>query len=90
MDTDRYVKRKLSTISFENRLFGIGVLLVVEQSSLESQSRGCAKTPLLTVLKISQHQDSLVFLKDLRQDQQNWGDKITKNISFLTSFIEET
>ena len=30
-------------------LFGIGTLLVVEQSSLESQSRGCAKTPTLTV-----------------------------------------
>ena len=28
-------------------LFGIGTLLVVEQSSLESQSRGCAKTPIL-------------------------------------------
>ena len=30
-------------------LFGIGTLLVVEQSSLERQSRGrCAKTPILT------------------------------------------
>ena len=28
---------------------GVPVLLVVEQSSLESQSRGCAKTPILTV-----------------------------------------
>ena len=28
---------------------GIHILLVVEQSSLESQSRGCAKTPILTV-----------------------------------------
>ena len=28
---------------------GVHVLLVVEQSSLESQSRGCAKTPILTV-----------------------------------------
>ena len=26
------------------------ILLIVEQSSLESQSRGCAKTPILTVL----------------------------------------
>ena len=25
------------------------ILLVVKQSSLESQSRGCAKTPILTV-----------------------------------------
>ena len=29
---------------------GVHILLVVEQSSLESQSRGCAKTPILTVL----------------------------------------
>ena len=28
---------------------GVHVLLVVEQSSLESQSRGCAKTPILEV-----------------------------------------
>ena len=28
---------------------GVYILLVVEQSSLESQSRGCAKTPILTV-----------------------------------------
>ena len=28
---------------------GVHILLVVEQSSLESQSRGCAKTPILTV-----------------------------------------
>ena len=29
---------------------GVHILLVVEQSSPESQSRGCAKTPILTVL----------------------------------------
>ena len=29
---------------------GVSILLVVEQSSLESQSRGCAKTPILTVV----------------------------------------
>ena len=29
---------------------GVHILLVVEQSSLESQSRGCAKTPALTVI----------------------------------------
>ena len=29
---------------------GIRILLVVEQSSLESQSRGCAKTLILTVM----------------------------------------
>ena len=27
---------------------GVHILLVVEQSSLERQSRGCAKTPILT------------------------------------------
>ena len=29
---------------------GVHILLVVEQSSLESRSRGCAKTPILTVI----------------------------------------
>ena len=29
---------------------GVHALLVVEQSSVESQSRGCAKTPILTVI----------------------------------------
>ena len=29
---------------------GVHILLVVEQSSLESQSRGCAKTPVRTVI----------------------------------------
>ena len=29
---------------------GVHILLVVEQSSLESQSRGCAKAPILTVV----------------------------------------
>ena len=28
---------------------GVHILLVAEQSSLESQSRGCAKTPILTI-----------------------------------------
>ena len=28
---------------------GVRILLVVEQSILESQSKGCAKTPILTV-----------------------------------------
>ena len=32
---------------------GVHILLVVEQSSLESQSRGCAKTPILTVICFS-------------------------------------
>ena len=31
-------------------LVGVHILLVVGQSSLESQSRGCAKIPILTVL----------------------------------------
>ena len=30
-------------------LVGVHILLVVGQSSLESQSRGCAKAPILTV-----------------------------------------
>ena len=29
---------------------GVRILLVVEQLSLESQPRGCAKTPILTVV----------------------------------------
>ena len=29
---------------------GVHILLVVEQSSLEGQSRGCAKIPIVTVL----------------------------------------
>ena len=41
----RSLRRDLS----KTALFGIGTLLVVEQSSLESQSRGCAKTPILMV-----------------------------------------
>ena len=28
---------------------GVHILLIVEQSSLESQSRGCAKTPMLYI-----------------------------------------
>ena len=31
---------------------GVHILLVVEQSSLESQSRGCAKTPIFTVIRV--------------------------------------
>ena len=30
---------------------GVHIPLVMEQSSLESQSKGCAKTPILTVYK---------------------------------------
>ena len=40
-------RRDLSKTAF----FGIGTLLVVEQSSLESQSRGCATTPILEVFR---------------------------------------
>ena len=29
---------------------GVDILVVVEQSSLESQSKGCAKTPILAVV----------------------------------------
>ena len=34
---------------WKTTIFGFGTLLVVEQSSLESRSRVCAKTPMLTV-----------------------------------------
>ena len=38
---------------FKTALFGIiTLLLVVEQSSLESQSRECAKTPILMVFVV--------------------------------------
>ena len=30
---------------------GVHILLVVEQSNLESQSKVCAKTPILTVIR---------------------------------------
>ena len=39
--------------TISSRAFFRHVLLVVEQSSLESQSRGCAKTPILPVLENS-------------------------------------
>ena len=32
---------------------GVHIFLVVEQSSLESQSRECAKTPILTLFPLS-------------------------------------
>ena len=34
---------------------GVHIILVVEQSSLENQSRGCAKTPILTVDGFRKH-----------------------------------
>ena len=37
---------------------GVHILLVVEQSSLESQSRGCAKTPILT-----DNHEQVVFMR---------------------------
>ena len=43
---ERSRRRELSL----DKSVGVHILLVVEQSSLESQSRGCAKTPILTVL----------------------------------------
>ena len=42
------VKRSYRELSSDVSV-GVYILLVVEQSSLESQSRGCAKTPILTV-----------------------------------------
>ena len=41
-------KRSRRELSF-NVSVGVLILLVVEQSSLESQSTGCDKTPILTV-----------------------------------------
>ena len=35
---------------FLDVLVGVHIILVVEQSSLKNQSRGCAKTPILTVV----------------------------------------
>ena len=52
VNIDRYVLRKLSTRSFENALYDIRTFLVVEHLGLESLSRGCAKTPILTVYDI--------------------------------------
>ena len=40
---------------------GVHILLVVEQSSLESQSRGCAKTPILTI-HVPRYIHSLCFI----------------------------
>ena len=37
---------------------GVRILLVVEQSSLDSQSKGCAKTRILTVNR-AQHEGDL-------------------------------
>ena len=39
--------------------FGIGTLLIVEKSSLESQSRGWAKTPILAMIEITLPRSSL-------------------------------
>ena len=39
---------------------GDHILLVVEQSSLESQSKGCAKAPMLTVLEVEELREALL------------------------------
>ena len=45
VNTDVYTSKESSRRDISKTArFGIGTLLVVEQSSLESQSRGCAKT----------------------------------------------
>ena len=53
---------------------GVHVLLVVEQSSLESQFRGCAKTPILTVYhKYHKYHKYLylhIFLRSLRSGEE--------------------
>ena len=43
---------------------GVHILLVVEQLSLESQSRGCAKTPILTVLLVPYASDVFCIAHD--------------------------
>ena len=43
-----FFERSRRELSFDVTV-GVPILLVVELSSLESQSRGCAKTPILTV-----------------------------------------
>ena len=42
-------ERSRRKLSFDVSV-GVYMLLVVEQSSLESQSRGCAKTPILLIV----------------------------------------
>ena len=44
-------ERSRRELSFDVSI-GVHILLVVEQSSLESQSRGCAKTSILTVFRV--------------------------------------
>ena len=46
---------------------GVHIFLVVEQSSMESQSRGCAKTPTLTVTS-HQRQDRELAQSPVRKD----------------------
>ena len=59
--------------------FGVHILLAVEQSSLESQSRGCAKTTILTVLL----QCGLFAVKTLR------GSKPLKYVLICTALSLE-
>ena len=40
---------------------GVHIPLVVEQSSLERQSRGCAKTPMLTVFNPANDSDAIIL-----------------------------
>ena len=40
---------------------GVYTLLVVEQSSLERQSRGCAKTPILTIIALLAHPSFFIY-----------------------------
>ena len=44
----RFSKDLVPELSFDVSV-GVHILLAVEQSSLESQSRGCAEIPILTV-----------------------------------------
>ena len=47
--TKRAVFERSRRELFSDVSVGVHMLLIVRQSSLESQSRGCAKTPILTV-----------------------------------------
>ena len=46
---------------------GVHILLVVEQSSLESKSRGCAKTPILPVRGPLDREDLLLYTVVVRK-----------------------
>ena len=62
---------------------GVHILLVVEQSSLESRSRGYAKTPILTVLfdaaSLRKWQSKLV---DVHSSEWQNGAEVPRSVAF--------